>query len=295
MNTIYTYGYADTDPAQLDALAADLGAVIIDTRYTLWSRDPRWRGGALIPLFGRTRYAWYGPTLGNRNHQQPSAPIELANPKQAAAPIGRILEQRPIILLCQCKQWQTCHRSVAADYLAAQLGAPVEHLEPSAVAAPAGEGWTVLSLNPPWGSLVAACDGWPELGKHYETRSWRIKPGTQLAIYQTKGLGEQTKRDFVARCAAPFFRETLAVLDSTSPDDLPRGAILCTCRVVACHRTEQIRNQLSRRELAFGNYEDGRYAWELANVRRLPMPVPATATKQGLWTYRGPLVAQQEA
>lgn len=150
--------------------------------------------------------------------------------------------------------------------------------------------WTVLSVNPPWGDLIAACDAFPELGKHYETRSWKIKPGTMLAIYQTKGLGsEQTKQGFVARCASPFFRETLAALGYESSQALPRGAILATCRVVACHRTEVIRDRLSVRELAFGNYEDGRWAWELDDVRRLPAPVPARATKQGLWTYRGPL------
>lgn len=153
--------------------------------------------------------------------------------------------------------------------------------------------WTVLSVNPPWGDLIAACDLFPELGKHYETRSWRIKPGTVLAIYQTKGLGsEQTKAEFLARCASPFFRETLAALGYESPDLLPRGAIIATCRVVACHQTEAIRERLSPRERTFGNYESGRYAWELADVRRLPAPVPARATKQGLWIFTGRLLPE---
>jgi hypothetical protein len=154
--------------------------------------------------------------------------------------------------------------------------------------------WTVLSLNPPYADLIAACDPFPALGKRYETRSWNIRPGAVLALYQTKGLGAQTTAAFRARCAAPFFRETLAALGYASPDVLPRGAILATCRVVAVHAADAIRHCLSPREIAFGDYATGRYAWELAEVRRLPSPVPARATKQGLWIYCGPL-AQQES
>ena len=149
--------------------------------------------------------------------------------------------------------------------------------------------WTTLSLNPPYADLIAACDPFPALGKRYETRSWKIRPGATLALYQTKGLGAQTIAAFRTICASPFFRETLAALGYESPDMLPRGAILATCRVVAVHAVDAIRQDLSPREIAFGDYTTGRYAWELADVRRLPSPVPARATKQGLWTYRGPL------
>jgi hypothetical protein len=40
---------------------------------------------------------------------------------------------------------------------------------------------------------------------------------------------------------------------------------------------------LSSREIALGDYSEGRYAWAIRNVRRLRNPVPCKGA-QGLWT-----------
>ena len=40
-------------------------------------------------------------------------------------------------------------------------------------------------------------------------------------------------------------------------------------------------------ELALGDYTPGRYAWKLANVKKLPEPIPAKG-RQGLWNWEPP-------
>lgn len=70
--------------------------------------------------------------LGNRNYAG-DGPIELAAPHRAVEPARVTLEKRPIVLLCACKDAETCHRSVAADYLAERLHTTIEHLTPSTV------------------------------------------------------------------------------------------------------------------------------------------------------------------
>ncbi|BFH70618.1 hypothetical protein J27TS7_57880 [Paenibacillus dendritiformis] len=38
-------------------------------------------------------------------------------------------------------------------------------------------------------------------------------------------------------------------------------------------------------EYYFGDYTDGRYAWELTDVKQLPVPIPAKG-QQGLWNWQ---------
>lgn len=39
-------------------------------------------------------------------------------------------------------------------------------------------------------------------------------------------------------------------------------------------------------EFHFGDYSEGRYAWELADVKQLPEPIRAKG-QQGLWNWEG--------
>jgi hypothetical protein len=39
-------------------------------------------------------------------------------------------------------------------------------------------------------------------------------------------------------------------------------------------------------EILFGDYTPGRFAWEFANMRMLPEPIPAKGA-QGLWNWNG--------
>jgi hypothetical protein len=45
---------------------------------------------------------------------------------------------------------------------------------------------------------------------------------------------------------------------------------------------EQFIENQTKQERLFGDWSQGRYAWELANVKMLDKPIPAKG-KQGLW------------
>jgi activating signal cointegrator 1 len=79
---------------------------------------------------------------------------------------------------------------------------------------------------------------------------------------------------------------------------LPRGAIVAVCELADIKtieapmrgRTWIIMEQtgldpatLTEQERAFGDYADGRYAWLLADVRRLPEPIPCSGAQRP-WT-----------
>lgn len=127
---IYTLGYgAGWSPATLADAVAGLSAALWDIRYQPWSKSPQWRGQALAALLGAAYVAVRA--LGNVNYR--GGPVQLADPASAVARARATLAQRPIVLLCGCADAATCHRGVAAAYLAEQLGGvAVAHLAPPA-------------------------------------------------------------------------------------------------------------------------------------------------------------------
>jgi activating signal cointegrator 1 len=136
-----------------------------------------------------------------------------------------------------------------------------------------------LSLWQPWGSLIA--HGF----KRFETRSFKPPQylvGALLAIHAAKRWTADE-----ARQMKTFVLTYPAVRAKLSPDGLlrpPLGAILCVCRLVDYHPTELIRSSLSDQERAFGNYDDGRFAWELEVLKVPPAPIPAKGA-QGIWKW----------
>lgn len=79
---------------------------------------------------------------------------------------------------------------------------------------------------------------------------------------------------------------------------MPLGSLVATCRIADCVRTDMIDSavrvtpyDISPKERAFGDYSPGRYAWVLADVEALNVPVPIRGCL-GLFTlgelnYRG--------
>ena len=128
-----------------------------------------------------------------------------------------------------------------------------------------------ISLWQPWASLIAT--NW----KHYETRSWQTSYRGLLAIH----AGRHTD-DMEYWYRQPQFRFHLDASGIKSFVDLPLGAIVGVVEVVDMIRTEHIRHRLDSTELAFGNYETGRWAWKLIWKARLIRPVPMKGA-QGLF------------
>ena len=122
-----------------------------------------------------------------------------------------------------------------------------------------------LSLWQPWANFVA--DG----TKRYETRSWRTSYTGLVAIHASKNKSETR----------------WSMLET----DGPFGAVVAAGRLVACHRTEDIR--VSESEWEVGDFTPGRYAWELTDVVKLAQPVPLRGY-QGLWNLSVDLALELE-
>ena len=110
-----------------------------------------------------------------------------------------------------------------------------------------------LTLHQPWASLIAAGE------KVYETRSWAPPEGlTHIAIHAGKTVDQfELRRD--------VFRRALKVIDPDVPITLPTSAVLCVCRIVKWVKVDgqvpEDRRQFGCREKYFGNFDEGRYAW----------------------------------
>jgi hypothetical protein len=157
----------------------------------------------------------------------------------------------------------------------------------------------IITLTPPWGSLIAAAALRPDLGKHTETRGWALPAhavGVPLAIHQAAGLPQGfSEEELTEICAEPAFRMALAVLGIARPDQLPRGKIVAvvtplgsypTCQIYASDAEDEpldlrtgyinkaVFTQVSDADLAFGNYGFRRFAWPLDQIRALLQPLP---------------------
>jgi hypothetical protein len=140
-----------------------------------------------------------------------------------------------------------------------------------------------LTLWQPWASLIALGE------KRIETRCWQTSYRGELAIHAAAKL---PPRWLGASMHGNEFRNELAAVLNVRWDyvdaairNLPYGAILAIARLVSIEETDRVRDVLCERELLFGNYEEGRYAWHLALVKRFDVPIPAKGNRL-LWNWK---------
>jgi hypothetical protein len=118
MHTLYTMGYASTDPAKLLDWAQVHQAIVADVRFKPYARDARWREDALRKLLG-DRYQ-YLHAWGNVNYKGDKGPdVIFADWQKGAQRVQRWLEKQPVCLLCGCWDLKVCHRREAAQRLQA--------------------------------------------------------------------------------------------------------------------------------------------------------------------------------
>lgn len=129
----------------------------------------------------------------------------------------------------------------------------------------------LFSLWQPWASFM-----WKGY-KLNETRSWSTSYRGLMAIHAAKN-----------KSALPDARSILEAAGLLKDDETtlggmtwPLGKILCVVDLVDCVPTEQIRDGLSQRERAMGDYSDGRYVWITKTCRQLDPLIPYRGT-QGL-------------
>jgi uncharacterized protein (DUF488 family) len=117
--TIYTIGYASPGAgAHVDHLMQDEQIILLDVRLSPRSRwQPAWNRHALEATYG-PRYQW-DRRLGNLNYQERTRGIELAEGHLDAAQDAAVLLSAgtSLIVLCACKDAQTCHRTLVAKLI----------------------------------------------------------------------------------------------------------------------------------------------------------------------------------
>lgn len=156
----------------------------------------------------------------------------------------------------------------------------------------------VITIWQPWASLLA-CGA-----KQYETRSWATNCRGPIAIH----AGLKNPNSIVAsfsmdRTMTGATRKALGEIDFGA---LPRGVIIATAELVECWEIHGAHSRgasykevfiekddpndsngltwIEDNELLFGDFTPGRYAWEFANMKMLPEPIPAKG-RQGLWNW----------
>jgi hypothetical protein len=126
-HTLYTYGYLAGTPEELVS-HAEAGVLVLDIRINPTSRNPVWRQGHLRKLLAN-RYAWC-PELGNPNYKS-KLPPTLADVDAGMKTLRPLLQETPVVMLCACRDWHTCHRRLAAEaWQELAPDWPVVHLEP---------------------------------------------------------------------------------------------------------------------------------------------------------------------
>ena len=127
-----------------------------------------------------------------------------------------------------------------------------------------------LSLTQPWAELVVLGE------KEWETRSWKTTRRGRIAIHASKKFPKWAKE--LAENDA-YYVSTLGKYPITR---VVRGAIVGTVEIIAMQSTDEIRDFLGRKEIAFGDYQSERWGWQLANPVRLSDPIPCRGAL-GLW------------
>lgn len=123
-----------------------------------------------------------------------------------------------------------------------------------------------ITVWQPWATLLAIGT------KQYETRSWATSYRGPIAIH----AGKQIQIPFGNAAINKLNNHNISALD------LPLGAVIATAKLVNCWRVEDLNP--SKDEMLLGDWTPGRYAWELANVKLLPEPIPAKG-HQRLWNW----------
>lgn len=144
-----------------------------------------------------------------------------------------------------------------------------------------------LTLWQPWAFLVAHGH------KRIETRCWQTTYRGELAIHAAAKL---PPRWLGASMHGNGFRRELALCLRVAPQDvdeairdcLAYGAVLAIARLRSIEPAQDAQQDLidgyDRRELIFGNYEVGRYAWHLEVTDVFRVPIPAKGNRS-LWNW----------
>ena len=135
----------------------------------------------------------------------------------------------------------------------------------------------LLSLWEPWATLCV-------LGaKRYETRSWKTNYVGWVGVHSAKNNPK-----FIRNLPQlEPFKTALDGYGTIRPFD--RGHIIGTVYLDRCSDVQTVTR--SNWEEAFGDYSEGRYAWQLRDAQIFREPIPCRGS-QGLWTPSEEMAAE---
>ena len=129
MPVILTFGYHGHTIDAFESKVRELGAKVFDIRFSTNSRFPQWRFPCILDRL-RGRYQWVRD-WGNIHYKLGGGEIVLSNWEEGLKSLVIQITahpEQPVILMCACSRYETCHRKVVADRLIA-LGYSVQELE----------------------------------------------------------------------------------------------------------------------------------------------------------------------
>lgn len=120
--SLYTLGYARWSIEEVERQIDELDALLTDVRHSPYTSKPGFSKPKLASRFG-TDYL-HVPGFGNTNYKE--GPINLAAPEEGL----RRLHTRdgPFVLLCGCRDPETCHRTRVAHVIQEEVGGSITHL-----------------------------------------------------------------------------------------------------------------------------------------------------------------------
>ncbi|MFD0997713.1 ASCH domain-containing protein [Ohtaekwangia kribbensis] len=139
----------------------------------------------------------------------------------------------------------------------------------------------VITVKQPWAQLIV-------MGlKEWETRSKGTPHRGELYIQSSKAFDEE---DWELCVTNPFFKEAIP-----DPNRLVCGEIIGKVDVTAVQKTEVIRQLLrmndtykGKRELAFGDFRDGRFGYQCSNAVEFSNHIKVRG-QLGIWNSALPL------
>lgn len=134
-----------------------------------------------------------------------------------------------------------------------------------------------ISMWQPHGSLLTTG------AKPFETRGWSTKFRGPILIHAAQRFKAAEMRYWLRHLEyrgglAPLIG--LPVNFDVPPgeipfDAIPRGAFIGVAELVDCIPVEKMTSEQKTRSRGFGDFRAGRFAWEMADVKRFKTPIPA--------------------
>lgn len=124
-----------------------------------------------------------------------------------------------------------------------------------------------LTIYQPYASLLA------HGVKRYETRGWATHYTGAIAIHA--GVNKSSIKRLIDAPKIGLTAVKVAAIETICPmseiTKLPMGKILAVGKLVGCFPTDAVK--VEKTELSFGDWQFGRWAWQIDNVRLLPVPI----------------------